>query len=104
MTRWSRSSGAKPFCLARDQTYLDAVLRAVVFQPPVEYPLAQAAPSCGRGPSGGRFARIVAGCVEATGGSNSVVECQLPKLKVAGSTPVSRSTTFIPSMSFNPHA
>jgi hypothetical protein len=26
-----------------------------------------------------------------TGGSNSVVECQLPKLDVAGSTPVSRS-------------
>jgi hypothetical protein len=25
-------------------------------------------------------------------GSNSVVECQLPKLNVAGSTPVSRST------------
>ena len=27
----------------------------------------------------------------ATSGSNSVVECQLPKLDVAGSTPVSRS-------------
>ena len=26
-----------------------------------------------------------------TGGSNSVVECQLPKLNVAGSIPVSRS-------------
>jgi hypothetical protein len=26
-----------------------------------------------------------------TSGSNSVVECQLPKLDVAGSTPVSRS-------------
>ena len=29
-----------------------------------------------------------------TSGSNSVVECQLPKLKVAGSTPVSRSILF----------
>jgi len=28
------------------------------------------------------------------GGSNSVVECQLPKLDVAGSTPVSRSNFF----------
>jgi hypothetical protein len=27
-------------------------------------------------------------------GSNSVVECQLPKLDVAGSTPVSRSISF----------
>ena len=27
-------------------------------------------------------------------GSNSVVECQLPKLDVAGSTPVSRSIFF----------
>ncbi len=27
-------------------------------------------------------------------GSNSVVECQLPKLDVAGSTPVSRSNFF----------
>jgi hypothetical protein len=26
------------------------------------------------------------------GASNSVVECQLPKLKVAGSNPVSRSS------------
>ncbi len=37
------------------------------------------------------------GCVivtivfKADGGSNSVVECQLPKLDVAGSNPVSRS-------------
>ena len=30
----------------------------------------------------------------ATSGSNSVVECQLPKLDVAGSTPVSRSNFF----------
>jgi hypothetical protein len=30
----------------------------------------------------------------ATSGSNSVVECQLPKLDVAGSTPVSRSIFF----------
>jgi hypothetical protein len=29
--------------------------------------------------------------ITAKGGSNSVVECQLPKLDVAGSTPVSRS-------------
>ncbi len=29
--------------------------------------------------------------VSTTSGSNSVVECQLPKLKVAGSNPVSRS-------------
>ena len=29
--------------------------------------------------------------LSAKGGSNSVVECQLPKLDVAGSTPVSRS-------------
>ena len=29
--------------------------------------------------------------MEVLGGSNSVVECQLPKLDVAGSTPVSRS-------------
>ena len=28
-------------------------------------------------------------------GSNSVVECQLPKLDVAGSNPVSRSKTLI---------
>jgi hypothetical protein len=28
------------------------------------------------------------------GGSNSVVECQLPKLDVAGSIPVSRSKIF----------
>src|ERR1041384_5644630 len=31
-----------------------------------------------------------------TGGSNSVVECQLPKLDVAGSIPVSRSTSLSP--------
>ena len=29
------------------------------------------------------------------GGSNSVVECQLPKLDVAGSIPVSRSKSLI---------
>jgi hypothetical protein len=29
------------------------------------------------------------------GGSNSVVECQLPKLDVAGSIPVSRSKSFV---------
>jgi hypothetical protein len=28
------------------------------------------------------------------GGRNSAVECQLPKLDVAGSTPVARSTSF----------
>ena len=32
---------------------------------------------------------VLLGCV--VSGSNSVVECQLPKLDVAGSTPVSRS-------------
>jgi hypothetical protein len=31
-----------------------------------------------------------------TSGSNSVVECQLPKLDVAGSIPVSRSTPLFP--------
>jgi hypothetical protein len=30
-------------------------------------------------------------CERNLSGSNSVVECQLPKLDVAGSTPVSRS-------------
>jgi hypothetical protein len=31
-------------------------------------------------------------CLLKSGGSNSMVECQLPKLKVAGSIPVSRSS------------
>ncbi len=34
------------------------------------------------------------------GGSNSVVECQLPKLDVAGSNPVSRSNPFNESTIF----
>ena len=33
----------------------------------------------------------ILGVAATSSGSNSVVECQLPKLKVAGSTPVSRS-------------
>ena len=36
----------------------------------------------------------ILGVAATSSGSNSVVECQLPKLKVAGSTPVSRSITF----------
>ena len=36
----------------------------------------------------------ILGVVTTSSGSNSVVECQLPKLKVAGSTPVSRSIRF----------
>jgi hypothetical protein len=32
------------------------------------------------------------------GGSNSEVECQLPKLDGAGSTPVSRSMFFFPEI------
>src|SRR5579859_6236159 len=33
----------------------------------------------------------ISAVITITGGSNSVVECQLPKLDVAGSIPVSRS-------------
>ena len=42
------------------------------------------------GPSSQVTALLYLGC--RASGSNSVVECQLPKLDVAGSTPVSRST------------
>ena len=43
--------------------------------------------------AGGRFDRTTrAPRLPGSGGCNSVVECQLPKLDVAGSTPVARST------------
>ena len=48
------------------------------------------------------FTRAFDGSVESLfdkGGSNSVVECQLPKLDVAGSSPVSRSNAIIKSKS-----
>ena len=39
------------------------------------------------------------------GGNNSVVECDLAKVEVAGSNPVSRSTSLLsrPALAGNPH-